>query len=167
MPGTNFVVLLSCSLFSKARISIVSPEFKHFFTKHCQMMNIPLKEFTSSALDCLTRYSWPGNTRQLENEIKRPIATVRPKVITEEQLNLQTESLRKETQEEELSRRGQSLNDAVEALERHMIEEAILKCNGNKQKAAQLLGLSRQGLVKKVKRLGVAAFCLVFALATI
>jgi hypothetical protein len=42
----------------------------------------------------------------LENEIKRLIATVRPKVITEERLNLQTESLRQETQEEELSRRG-------------------------------------------------------------
>ena len=130
---------------------------KHFIAKHCQMMNIPLKEFTSSALDCLTRYSWPGNTRQLENEIKRLIATVRPKVITEEQLNLQTESLAKETQEEELSLRGQSLKDAVEALERRMIEDALRKSGGNKQKASLALGLSRQGLVKKVKRLGVTA----------
>jgi DNA-binding NtrC family response regulator len=110
-------------------------------------MNIPVKEFTSSALDCLTRYSWPGNTRQLENEIKRLIATVRPKVITAEQLNLQTEPPPKDTQEEELSLRGQSLNDAVKVFERRIIEEAMRQCHGNKQKAAQSLGLSRQRLV--------------------
>jgi two-component system response regulator HydG len=93
----------------------------------------------------------------LENEIKRPIATVRPKVITEEQLNLQDESPRKETQEDEHSLRGRSLSDAVNAFERRIIEEAIRQCNGNKQKAAQSLDLSRQGLVKKMKRLGVTA----------
>jgi len=120
---------------------------KHFLAKNCQAMNIPVKEFTSSALDCLTRYSWPGNTRQLENEIKRLIATVRPKVITAEQLNLQTEPPPKDTQEEELSLRGQSLNDAVKVFERRIIEEAMRQCHGNKQKAAQSLGLSRQRLV--------------------
>jgi Nif-specific regulatory protein len=127
---------------------------KYFLAKHCQMMNIPLKEFTNGALDCLAAYSWPGNTRQLENEIKRLIATVRPKVITEEQLNLQTESPRKEPQEGGLSLHGQSLNDAVIAFERRIIEETLRKCNGNKQKAAQSLGLSRQGLIKKMKRTG-------------
>lgn len=120
---------------------------KYFLAKNCQAMNIPVKEFTSSALDCLTRYSWPGNTRQLENEIKRLIATVRPKVITAEQLNLQTEPPPKDTQEEELSLRGQSLNDAVKVFERRIIEEAMRQCHGNKQKAAQSLGLSRQRLV--------------------
>ena len=94
-----------------------------FLAKHCQAMNIPVKEFTSSALDCLTRYSWPGNTRQLENEIKRLIATVIPKVITEDQLNLQSDSARKDTQEERprpiTQRCRQSLRTA------RMIEEAI------------------------------------------
>ena len=128
---------------------------QHFLAKHCQMMDIPLKEFTSSALDCLTAYSWPGNTRQLENEIKRVIATVRPKVITEEQLNLQTDSPPRDTQQKELPLRSQSLNDAVDALERRMIEVALRKSGGNKQKASLALGLSRQGLVKKMKRLGI------------
>jgi len=43
---------------------------------------------------------------------------------------------------------------AVEALERRMIENALHETAGNKQKAAQVLGLSRQGLIKKLKRLG-------------
>jgi transcriptional regulator with PAS, ATPase and Fis domain len=45
------------------------------------------------------------------------------------------------------------LPDAVEALERRMIAEALRESGGNKQKAAQALGLSRQGLIKKLKRL--------------
>jgi len=106
-------------------------------------MNIPVKEFTSSALDCLTRYSWPGNTRQLENEIKRLIATVRPKVITAEQLNLQTEPPPKDTQEEETFS-PRPITERCDALERRMIEEALRKSGGNKQKASLALGLSRQ-----------------------
>jgi DNA-binding NtrC family response regulator len=48
-----------------------------------------------------------------------------------------------------------SLPDAVEQLERRLIEEALRNSGGNKQKAAQTLGLSRQGLIKKLKRLSI------------
>ena len=47
---------------------------------------------------------------------------------------------------------AQSLPGAVEALERRMIEEALRESGGNKQKAAQVSGLSRQGLIKKLNR---------------
>src|SRR5262249_35574833 len=49
---------------------------------------------------------------------------------------------------------SRSLPDAVEQLARRLIEEALRNSGGNKQKAAQVLGLSRQGLIKKLKRLG-------------
>jgi two-component system response regulator AtoC len=48
-----------------------------------------------------------------------------------------------------------SLPTAVEALERRMIEQALRESGGKKQKAAQALGLSRQGLIKKLKRLAI------------
>jgi len=48
-----------------------------------------------------------------------------------------------------------TLPEAIDSLERRMIEQALLKSGGNKQKAAQALGLSRQGLIKKLKRLGI------------
>jgi DNA-binding NtrC family response regulator len=114
------------------------------------------------------RYSWPGNNRQLENEVKRLIASVRGKTITEEHLD---PSIRHPETVEVPSSAGlapqeakatpaaasapQTLGEAVEALERRMIEDALRQCHGNKQKAAQVLGLSRQGLIKKLKRLGV------------
>jgi two-component system NtrC family response regulator len=50
---------------------------------------------------------------------------------------------------------ARSLPLAMESLERRMIEEALRESGGNKQKAAQALGLSRQGLIKKLKRLSI------------
>jgi DNA-binding NtrC family response regulator len=52
---------------------------------------------------------------------------------------------------------AKSLYEAVEALERQMIQDALIASGGNKLKAAQTLGLSRQGLFKKLKKLGLPA----------
>jgi DNA-binding NtrC family response regulator len=134
----------------------------YFLEKHCKPMGVELKCFTPAALQCLMNYSWPGNNRQLENEVKRLIATVRGKSISENHLD---PSIRngetfapavQETKEPApVAPATQSLAANVEALERRMIEDALRKSGGNKQKAAQALGLSRQGLIKKLKRLGI------------
>jgi len=140
----------------------------HFLAKHCKSMNIESKEFAPGAMQALVRYPWPGNARQLENEVKRLIASVRGKSVTEGQLDpairdadsfsagahiaVQSGSVKTETAPQSSS--TQSLPDAIEALERRMIENALRQSGGNKQKAAQTLGLSRQGLIKKLKRLG-------------
>ena len=134
----------------------------HFLARYCASMKTNIKEFTAGALEALSNYSWPGNARQLENEIKRLVASVRGRSITEDHLdasirNPAAPSRNLITNEKPApeSPTSQSLPAAVEALERRMIEEAVRKSGGNKQKAAQALGLSRQGLIKKLKRLGV------------
>jgi Nif-specific regulatory protein len=135
----------------------------HFLEKHCKAMGVEPKTFTPAALQCLIRYSWPGNNRQLENEVKRLIATVRGKTITEDHLDaaIRNGETIAETRQESKTPApappaAQTLSATVEALERRMIEDALRRCNGNKQKAAQVLGLSRQGLIKKLKRLGIS-----------
>jgi len=134
----------------------------HFLARYCASMKTNIKEFTAGALEALSNYSWPGNARQLENEIKRLVASVRGRSITEDHLdasirNPAAPSRNLITNEKPApeSPTSQSLPAAVEALERRMIEDALRKSGGNKQKAAQALGLSRQGLIKKLKRLGV------------
>ena len=136
----------------------------HFLSKYCKMMNTELKHFTTLALEELSSYSWPGNARQLENEIKRLVASVRGKSITEDHLdgsirNLSAsiQSFQPKAEPAPKSPTSRSLPDAVEQLERRMIEDALRNSAGNKQKAAQVLGLSRQGLIKKLKRLRVSA----------
>ena len=134
----------------------------HFLSKYCKMMNTELKQFTTPALEELSSYSWPGNARQLENEIKRLVASVRGKSITEDHLdgsirNLSAsiQSFQPKEEPAPKSPTSRSLPDAVEQLERRLIEEALRESGGNKQKAAQVLGLSRQGLIKKLKRLSI------------
>jgi len=124
----------------------------HFLQKHCAPMSTESKQFSAAAMDRLTAYYWPGNARQLENEVKRLVASVRAKTITEEQITLQTPSQASQAATEFRPEQGQSLFTAIDALERHMIQEALKQTGGNKLKAAQALGLSRQGLIKKLKK---------------
>ena len=134
----------------------------HFLSKYCKTMNTELKQFTTRALEELSSYSWPGNARQLENEIKRLVASVRVKSITEDHLDgairnpsASIQSFHPKVEPAPKSSTSRSLPDAVEQLERRLIEEALRNSGGNKQKAAQTLGLSRQGLIKKLKRLSI------------
>ena len=143
----------------------------HFLETYSKLMKTEPKQFTPAALEYLTSYHWPGNQRQLENEIKRLVASVRGKIIGEEHLDPSIRTSEKTPQASIVARAVtkpgmekaaeapprslKSLPDAVEALERRMIAEALRESGGNKQKAAQALGLSRQGLIKKLKRLGI------------
>jgi Nif-specific regulatory protein len=136
----------------------------HFLSKHCRLMNLEPKAFAPGALQALIRYPWPGNARQLENEVKRLIASVRGKTINEDHLDPALRTAETSVQKPP-ARDGapapeassfHSLPAAVEGLERCMIENALRETAGNKQKAAQVLGLSRQGLIKKLKRLGLS-----------
>jgi Nif-specific regulatory protein len=134
----------------------------HFLNKYCQFMQTELKHFTPAALQGLLSYSWPGNARQLENEVKRLVASVRGKSITEDHLDpsirnpgAPIQNVQPKEEPTPKSPASRSLPDAVEQLERRLIEEALRNSGGNKQKAAQVLGLSRQGLIKKLKRLSI------------
>jgi Nif-specific regulatory protein len=130
---------------------------KHFLKRHCDNMKIEPKQFTPAAVKKLQAYPWPGNARQLENEVKRLIASVRAPMISDEQLDLPREAAEPVSQDKEISYDGKTIDEVIEAIERRMIEDALKKHHWNKQKAAQELGLSRQGLAKMLKRLGIMA----------
>jgi Nif-specific regulatory protein len=127
----------------------------HFLQKHCPPTD--LKQFAPSAVKRLVECDWPGNARQLENEVKRLVVSVRGKTITEDQLILPSQSKPEKSPATIQPKTGQTLYEAVDALERKMIDEALNQADGNKHKAAELLGLSRQGLFKMLKRLGISS----------
>jgi len=127
---------------------------KHFLAKHCGAMNIETKQFTPDAAKLVQAYPWPGNARQLENEIKRLVASVRGASIGAEHLDLPREPVEIDSREKGFSYLGKTIAQVVDTIERRMVNEALNKHHWNKQKAAQELGLSRQGLGKKMKRLG-------------
>ena len=98
------------------------------------------------ALRCLRAYPFPGNVRELENEIERAVALAddgRP--IGPEQLS---DRLRLAA---DTPATPPTLNEAIERLKRRMIEDALREC-GSKTRAAERLGLSRQSLQQMLRR---------------
>ncbi len=125
----------------------------HFLQKHCSANQVELKHFTSAAIASLMAYGWPGNTRQLENEVKRLVASVRSAAIDAEHLVLESRGSHATAGAAAEPSPWQTLSQAIDALERKMIQQTLDGCDGNKAKAAQKLGVSRQGLIKKLRRL--------------
>jgi transcriptional regulator with GAF, ATPase, and Fis domain len=105
---------------------------------------------TRAAMDSLVGYGWPGNVRQLENEIRRAIVlsdgTIDRAHLSPSLLAAPAEPPR------ELSL---DLRARVDGLEADLIRQALERTGGNQTQAAKLLGLSRFGLQKMMKRLGV------------
>jgi len=124
-----------------------------FLHRYCQTMGKPQKSLTPGALQCLARYDWPGNVRELENEIKRLVVSTRRTAVPEEDL---AEAIRAQAKRagKPSGQAGTTLKQEVEELERRLIADALQRCRGNQVQAARLLGLSRQGLIKKIARYG-------------
>lgn len=96
------------------------------------------------ALERLRGYTWPGNVRELDNEIERAVALAYGDSITLVDLS---EVLQQTT----ATTGGSSL---LKDSEKQLIEQALKEAKGNKTQAAERLGMSREGLRKKLKRLG-------------
>jgi Nif-specific regulatory protein len=121
--------------------------------EHCREQGRSPPELTAEALELLARYRWPGNVRELGNEMKRLATVVRRGRIEPADL---AEPIRGGEAASAGGPPNLSLKDAVAGLERRMIAQALQECRHNQQQAARRLGLSRQGLIKKMKRYGLS-----------
>jgi len=126
----------------------------YFLNKYCQELEKDPKRFSPSAMKRMESYSWPGNVRQLENEIKRLVVTVRRTTLTVDDFD-EGIRLEKVLRLDDAPKNGRTIHEAVEDLEKGMIQEALHSCQQNQVQSAKLLGLSRQGLIQKMKRYGV------------
>ncbi len=125
-----------------------------FLTKFCQELGREPKKLGPEALRLLMEYAWPGNVRELENEMKRVMALSTRKIVTAEDLSDAVRSGSRNGALKQLPFSG-SLKDKVDALERQLIADALRARRQNQLQAAKMLGLSRQGLIKKMKRYGI------------
>lgn len=111
--------------------------------------------FSPGLLALLEEYSWPGNVRQLLKEVERLVA------LTRDDLFMQVETCSRELRTYAktnyvgvtvVASDDYSLPDQVTALEKRLILKALKKTDGNKTQASKLLNITRQGLLKKIKR---------------
>ncbi len=131
----------------------------YFLDEAAREMKRPGAELSARALAAVQAYSWPGNVRQLQNEMRRAVVYARGTVIDTADLSeaLQAAPLHGTVAARPAEVAALNLPEEVEELEKARIREALAACGQNQVKTARKLGLSRQGLINKLKRYGIAA----------
>jgi len=125
----------------------------YFLARFCHEISKEPMKLSPGATRCLRSHPWPGNIRELQNEIRRTVIATRRATITEDDMS---EAVRTSAAADGIIRAGsgRSLKEIVAQLETRLIREALNASHHNQQQAARALGLSRQGLIKKMKRYG-------------
>ncbi|WP_338450366.1 sigma 54-interacting transcriptional regulator [Niallia oryzisoli] len=132
----------------KERNEDIKPLVSHFLKKYQKLMKKRVKGISCAAIRQLCLYSWPGNIRELENTIERALNMVdEDKEIGPEHLPVEISGFKTVPSLRPLA---EMMDDA----ERKAIMDCIEIVNGNKSKAAQMLGISRTTLYEKMNKYG-------------
>ena len=125
----------------------------HFLEILCAEQGRETLKVDPEVLDAFCRYSWPGNVRDLENEMRR-LVTFAEDAIT---LDLVSDRIRRSAagEAEPGGLDGLGLAEKVEAIERREITEALRLCGGNKSRAARKLKITRFTLQRKLEKYGI------------
>ena len=126
---------------------------EHFMRRYSQEYRRSLAGLSQEALDALKSYAWPGNIRELENEIQRLV------IQTESESWIEVGELSPQIRKVEgtLSRiapKKGTLREMMEQVERWLLTEALRDNDNNKTRTAQVLGITREGLHKKLSKFG-------------
>jgi two-component system, NtrC family, response regulator HydG len=121
-----------------------------FLKRFAAQANRVITGFSPAAAELLRRYDWPGNVRQLQNEVQRAVLMAEDKVIHETDLAITV------TQKSEEPEMEGSLT-LMEAMERNTIVQMLKDTGGNKLETAKRLGIGRQTLYNKIKTYAIEA----------
>ena len=130
---------------------------EHFLKLYGLMHNSTVSSLTDGAKMLIQRYDWPGNVRELENLVQGILVLKEDGVIDEGDIQMRLRGRTADPPENETGRltlpdEGLVLKDTVEHLEKDLIRQALKRSEGNKARAAGLLGMNRTTLVEKLKR---------------
>jgi DNA-binding NtrC family response regulator len=139
------------------------PHLSTFFLRDaCERLGKPDVNLSSATLDLFARYWWPGNVRQLRNEIQRAVA-MSPAGGTIDPEHLSADLTAPERGQKAGGGQGATspaalqpgnLATVVERVERELITATLDRTSGNISETARVLGLTRRGLYLKMRRLG-------------
>ncbi|GAA3539556.1 sigma-54 dependent transcriptional regulator [Zobellella aerophila] len=125
----------------------------HFLELQARDGGAPSLRPDTDAFNWFIRRDWPGNVRELKSALDSVAAIAQGGVISLEDIALLYPDAQSQTAGSS-ARPGDSLDAQVRALEIRLIGEALARFDNNRTHAAQALGLSRQGLLKKIERYG-------------
>jgi len=132
----------------------IAPLALFFLARYTREMGKSVPGFAQETLEILSAYDFPGNVRELENEVQRLViqaddgAFLTPELLSPRVRQIETVLL-------SAGAAKGSLKEMVDQVERHILIEALREHGNNKTAAAKTLGITREGLHKKLKQLGV------------
>ncbi|MFA6887689.1 MAG: sigma-54 dependent transcriptional regulator, partial [Fermentimonas sp.] len=115
-----------------------------FLDRYKKKYKKDIRNISSSAIKKLNEYSWPGNVRELQHAIERAVILSSGFTLTSDDFILKPPP----------SRKLKEANLNLEQLEMKAIENALIKAEGNMNHAAELLGISRFTLYRKIEKYG-------------
>ena len=132
---------------------------QHFLEKYSEQMGKNIRKISSYAMDLLKSYNFPGNIRELENIIERSVALEASNIVLPDSLTL---SSFKQTQVQSKSeavsltmpQEGIDLDNVLGQLEKDLLQQALERTRGAKQKAAELLGISFRSFRYRLAKYG-------------
>jgi DNA-binding NtrC family response regulator len=139
----------------------IPPLVQHYIRRYSDDQHKGRVTLSDETLEYLLLYPWPGNIRQLANEVRRMVAmaepdsTLTPSLLSPEiQASRRTIPVAPSAEPEIRLKLDQPLPDAVEMLEQVLVRRALDRTHGRVEEAARLLGISRKGLFLKRRRWG-------------
>jgi two-component system response regulator PilR (NtrC family) len=132
---------------------------QHFLEKYSKEIGKEIRKLSSYALDLMLKYDFPGNVRELENLMERSVALSTTNIILPDSLALSVHKRRwiegvqdRRFDVDEVAK-GVALDSILEEIERAYLKKALECSNGNKNKAAELLGISFRSIRYRLEKL--------------
>jgi DNA-binding NtrC family response regulator len=126
----------------------IMPLANAFLKRFVAQSNRPIRGFTAAAVDRLTNFDWPGNVRQLQNEIQRAVLLCESGEIDSTDLSISSAKTETDTTHD-------TNFTLLEGVERNAIVQMLKETGGNKLETAKRLGIGRQTLYNKIKAYGI------------
>ncbi|HSP07295.1 MAG TPA: helix-turn-helix domain-containing protein, partial [Acidobacteriota bacterium] len=121
----------------------------YFIEKFCSKNDMPIKRISPEAMKVLQDYNWPGNVRELENMLERVVVLTSDMTI---QANHLPSILTGVTVRVTPAPEGATLQDRISSVESYLIRQSLEENAWNVSTTAKKLGLTRQGLQKKMRK---------------
>jgi DNA-binding NtrC family response regulator len=128
----------------------IMPLANSFLKRFAAQANRAIREFSLDAKERLTSYDWPGNIRQLQNEIQRAVLLCEGDEIRASDFSVTNVKTSVAPTEEH-----DSSYTLLESVERNAIKQILKETNGNKLETAKRLGIGRQTLYNKIEAYGI------------
>ncbi|HSB72403.1 MAG TPA: sigma-54 dependent transcriptional regulator [Candidatus Methylomirabilis sp.] len=128
----------------------ILPLAEHFLEKYRCPLGKEIRGLSPEVCRSLHAHPWPGNVRELEATIQRAVTLTKSTLLTTEDLTFD-DSI---TPSDQTSTPPPHLNDAIRDAERRYLQEVLQSVGGQRMRAAEILGISRKTLWKKLKLLG-------------